>query len=76
MADGELFAAMHDVGLAEFVAKGRRSSNLASLADVNTQKTLFQIQEEGDGGARRGSVGGAAGTTEVKGGGGGCCIIA
>ena len=22
MADGELFAAMHDVGLAEFVAKG------------------------------------------------------
>ena len=23
MADGELFAAMHDVGLAEFVAKGR-----------------------------------------------------
>ena len=53
----------------------RRSSNLASLADVNTQKTLFQIQEEGDGGARRGSVGGG-GPTEVKGGGGGCCIIA
>ena len=35
MADGELFAAMHDVGLAEFVAKGLDKKHRKALAPLD-----------------------------------------
>ena len=57
MADGELFAAMHDVGLAEFVAKGldkkhrrplvsldvagRRATCLGIYGNLRTTSTTF-----------------------------------
>ena len=43
MADGELFAAMHDVGLAEFVAKGLDKKHRKPLAPryLRTTSTTF-----------------------------------
>ena len=35
MADGELFAAMHDVGLAEFVAKGLDKKHRKALVPLD-----------------------------------------
>ena len=35
MADGELFAAMHDVGLAEFVAKGLDKKHRKALPPLD-----------------------------------------
>ena len=35
MADGELFAAMHDVGLADFVAKGLDKKHRKPLAPLD-----------------------------------------
>ena len=45
MTDGELFAAMHDVGLAEFVAKGldkkHRKPCLGIYGNLRTTSTTF-----------------------------------
>ena len=50
MADGELFAAMHDVGLAEFVAKGldkKRAGRLASLGESRHTAFFLDLCERG-----------------------------
>ena len=68
MADGELFAAMHDVGLAEFVAKGldkkhRKPLPPLDVAGMTTAKAkvrdefgakkIFELSDRGEGRRRR-----------------------
>ena len=46
MADGELFAAMHDVGLAEFVAKGRLRVELRNAEKGNLSRHLWESSND------------------------------
>ena len=43
MADGELFAAMHDVGLAEFVAKGLDKKHRKALPPLDVSVSPHSI---------------------------------
>ena len=44
MADGELFAAMHDVGLAEFVAKGLDKKHRKPLPPLDVAAVALAAQ--------------------------------